>query len=186
MAQPRHDRRWIKELKKTPVDQLGPGLPHQTFASWFADLVKPNKTGYAVEQCELYDPASGTTEQLFCVVAYTKPPQPGWSRWIELEFVVGSIPSREERAKEPEVNWANCAFLRGFERPTNPKMVRPSRIISTLSDLEDIVHGAPALLKSQTTVKDHLPLRVGISEKKRYHFIDEHQPHVPPAVPGRS
>jgi hypothetical protein len=159
MAQQRHDARWIDGLKKTPVDQLGSGLPHKNFAEWFADLVKPNETGYEVQQCQIHNPADDTTEQLFCVVAYTKPPQPGWRRWIELSFTVGSIPQREERANGTGANRVSYIFLRGIESPVNPKMARPDRIISTLSDLESMVHGSASnFLKSRSAKRRGIPM----------------------------
>ena len=107
---PRDAARWVDGLKNTSASELGSGLPHEKFAVWFADLVTPNKVVYGVEECDLYNPADGVTERVFCVVAYTKPPHPGWERWIRLSFVVGSIPSREEEAKAPGTKWSPTYF----------------------------------------------------------------------------
>ena len=119
--------RWIDGLKNTPADELGTALPHEKFAVWFADLVKPNEIVYQVDECHVYSPADGATDQLFCVNAYTKPPHPGGRRWIQLSFIVGSIPP------------VRYIFQRGIEGPANPKMARPNRVFSELSDLEGIV-----------------------------------------------
>jgi len=134
--------RWISELKKTPVDQLGSDLPHQNFADWFAGLVAPNEIGYEVADCHLYNPADGGTELVSCVRAYTKPPHPGWGRWIQLSFIVGSLPRREEPAKDSGAQRVAYIFHRGIESPANPKMARPDRVFSELSDLENIVQGS--------------------------------------------
>src|SRR5215472_581730 len=143
VAQKPHDAaRWIDGLKRTPADELGSGLPHENFEHWFADLVTPNKVVYGVEECDLYNPADGVTERVFCVVAYTKPPHPGWERWIHLSFVVGFVPPREEEAKAPGTKWVAYIFHRGIESSVNPKEARPDRVFSELSDLEDIVNGS--------------------------------------------
>ena len=137
---PRDAARWIDGLKNTSADELGSGLPHEKFAVWFADLVQPNDIGYSVEECHLYNPADGTTDRVFCVNAYTKPPHPGWKRWIQLSFIVGSIPPGE--APNPGTKWVAYIFHRGIEEPVNPQMARPDRVFSELSDLEGIVGGS--------------------------------------------
>ena len=126
--------RWIDGLKKTPADELGSGLPHENFAAWFADLVKPNESAYGVEECPIHNRADGVTEQPFCVVVYTTPPHPGWRKSIQLSFIVGSKPN-DERATA-------YTFLRGIEAPANPHIARPDRVFSELSDLEEIVRGS--------------------------------------------
>jgi hypothetical protein len=118
---------WIDGLKNTPADELGTGLPHEKFAVWFADLVKPNEIVYQVDECHVYTPADGATDQLFCVNAYTKPPHPGGRSWIQLSFIVNSIPP------------VRYIFQRGSEAPANPKMARPSHVFSELNHLEGIV-----------------------------------------------
>jgi hypothetical protein len=142
VAQKRHDARWIDGLKKTPAYELGTGLPHENFARWFADLVMPNKVGYRVEQCDLYNPADGSTDKVFCVVVYTKPLHPGWNKWIDLSFIVGSKPPHDEAAKYPDATPVGYIFLRGIESPTDPQVARPDRVFSELSELEDIVRGS--------------------------------------------
>jgi hypothetical protein len=136
---PHHAARWIDGLKNTSADDLGTGLPHEKFAVWFADLAKPDKIAYAVEECDLHDPSTGVTDRVFCVNAYTKPPHPGWNRWIQLSFIVGSIPTGEAPAKDPGTKWVGYIFQRGIETPADPKMSRPDRVFSELSDLVEIV-----------------------------------------------
>src|SRR5215470_6083104 len=89
LAQKRNDAQWIAHLKATPVDELGSGLPHETFAVWFAGLVGPNRTEYRVEGCDLANPSENTTEHVLCVMAYTKPPHHGDQPWIHIAFIVG-------------------------------------------------------------------------------------------------
>ena len=118
---------WIDGLKNTPADELGTGLPHEKFAVWFADLVKPNEIEYQVEECHVYNPADGATDPLFCVNVYTKPPHSGGRRWIQLSFIVGSIPP------------VGYVFQRGIEVPVNPKTAPHNHVFSELNHLEGIV-----------------------------------------------
>jgi len=132
---------WIERLKNTPVAQMEAGLPESSFAGWFADIVKPLQAEYEVKACqETNSPDASTNQQrLLCVFAYTKPPQPDWQRGIQLSFVVGILPpSRYGTDAQP----VPCRFLGGWEQPSNPKMKRPNRGISKLSDLEKILHGS--------------------------------------------
>jgi hypothetical protein len=134
---------WVDQLKKTPVDQIEPGLSQTNFAQWFADLVKPNQIDYEIQECVDENPARAESqERLLCVVAYTKPPQPHWNRWIQLRFVVGvSVPSGKAGTRA-EVKPVACRFLGGSEGPSNPAMKRPTRMISKLSELEKLLHGS--------------------------------------------
>jgi hypothetical protein len=117
---------WIDGLKNTPADELGAGLPHEKFAVWFANLVNPNEIVYQVEECQ-ENPADSATDPLFCVNVYTKPPHPGGRRWIQLSFIVGSLPP------------VGYVFQRGIEAPVNPQTARHNRVFSELNHLEGIV-----------------------------------------------
>jgi hypothetical protein len=143
VAQSRDGKRWIDQLKKTPVAQIETGLSQASFAGWFADLVKPSQTDFEVKECEdASSPVAGKSQERFlCVIAYTKPPEPNWDRWIQLTFVVGVLaPSKEAADAKP----VPCRFLGGFEGPSNPMMKRMSRKISKLSELERLLRG-PAI-----------------------------------------
>src|SRR3954469_5968388 len=86
-AQSTADQHWIDQLKKTPVSQLEAGLSDASFADWFANRVKPSEIGYEVRECQERNnsDASVNTQRRLCVLAFTKPPQPGWNRWIQLD-----------------------------------------------------------------------------------------------------
>jgi hypothetical protein len=131
---------WIERLKGTPVSQMEAGLPETSFAAWFANVVKPSEAGYEVSECQGTNgpDASANQERLLCVLAYTKPPQPGWNRGVQLSFVVGVLPASKN---ETEAKPVPCRFLGGWEGPSNPSMKRPNRGISKLSDLERMLHG---------------------------------------------
>jgi hypothetical protein len=142
LAQDRNDSRWINEVKKTPVGQIETGLPQQSVATWFADLVRPNETDYEVKGCGEENDVDGNPRSLLCVSVYTKPPQAGWERWIQVYFVVAAIPLENTRDRaEPKP--VTVRLLYATEGPTNPKSKRPERIFRKLSDLEKLVQGRP-------------------------------------------
>ena len=138
---------WIERLKSTPVAKMEAGLPETSFGSWFADTIKPSEAGYEVNECQGTNgsDASANQERLLCVFAYTKPPQPGWNRGVQLTFVVGVLPGSKNGTDAKPVP---CRFLGGWEGPANPSMKRPTRGISKLGDLERMLHGSAMLPKS--------------------------------------
>jgi hypothetical protein len=142
-AQTQADQRWIDQLKKTPVDQIEAGLSDASFADWFADRVKPSKTGYEVKECqERNNPiASVNPQRLLCVFAYTKPLVPGWYRGIQLNFVVGILLPSARGATDTKP--VPCRFLIGSDGPSNPQVKRPTYFIFKLSDFGKRYH-APA------------------------------------------
>jgi hypothetical protein len=141
------DARWISGLKNTPVDQLGSGLPHENFAAWFAALAAPDRIAYRIETCDLLNPGTGATDRVSCVVAYTRPPHPGWREWIQLTFIIGWKPDDERTPA--------YSFLRGIEGPTNPQMARPDRVFSDLSDLEGIVRSSHPTISARAQAPAH-------------------------------
>src|SRR5262245_21973439 len=44
------NQRLIDRLKETPVNQFEPGLPDESFDSWFSRLVKPKRVEYEVSE----------------------------------------------------------------------------------------------------------------------------------------
>jgi hypothetical protein len=88
-AQSTVDQHWIDQLKKTPINRIEAGLSSATFADWFADRVRPSETGYEVRECQERNNlnASDNTQRYLCVLAFTKPPRPGWRRWIQLDLL---------------------------------------------------------------------------------------------------
>jgi hypothetical protein len=135
-----HSQAWIDRLKATPVAQMEAGLPEESFADWFADRVKPSETGYEIRECrQSNNPyASVNAQRFLCVLAFTKPPQPGWRRWIQLDFIVGVLPSSTTAATNAKP--VPCRFWFGWDGPSNPQMLRPSYIIRKLSYLEKRYH----------------------------------------------
>ena len=134
------DQYWIDQLKKTPVNQLEAGLSDASFADWFADRVKPSEIGYEVRECqETNNPDSSVkTQRFLCVLAFTKPPQPGWHRWIQLDFIVGVLPSPPAGATNAKP--VPYRFWIGWDGPSNPQMKRPTEVIRKLSYLEKRYH----------------------------------------------
>ncbi|MGZ4845226.1 MAG: hypothetical protein ACXVJ1_10845 [Candidatus Angelobacter sp.] len=135
-----HSQAWVERLKTTPVARMEAGLPEASFADWFADLVKPSQTEYEVKECQETPAAPTSQKRLLCVFAYTKPLEPDWNRAIQLNFVVGILtPSQKGTIDAKPVP---CRFLSGFEGPSNPRMKRPTRWISKLSELERLLRGS--------------------------------------------
>lgn len=139
-AQSTVDQHWIDQLKKTPVNQIEVGLSSATFADWFADRVKPSETEYEVRECQdgSNPTASVNTQRFLCVLAFTKPPRPNWNRGIQLDFIVGVLPSSPAGAANAKP--VPCRFWFGWDGPSNPQMKRPAKIIRKLGYLENRYH----------------------------------------------
>lgn len=140
--QDRNDAHWIDGVKNTPVGQIDAGLPEESVSRWFTNLVGSNETDYEVRECADAPAADGSQQRLLCVIAYTKPPHPGWRRLIELWFVVAAVASSEGASNRPEPTPVALRLLWACEGPSNPKMRRPTRCFSKLSDLEKLVRGS--------------------------------------------
>jgi hypothetical protein len=133
-------RRLIDQLKKTLVSDIEAGLPQESFDSWFAGLVKPAEIDYEVKDCTDETAATGGSQPVSCVIAYTKPPQLGWNRGIEIRFFVVAPPERTggRVTLRPLVP----RLVQACEGPSDPKMKRPTRCYTKLSDLEKLVRGS--------------------------------------------
>ncbi len=141
------NRHLIDQLKKTPLSQIEAGLPQKTFASWFADLVKPNPVPIEYEVKECVDdklPGVESQQPVTCVVAYTQPQKPNWPRWIEMRFVVIAAPGPAKPGDRETVKPLLPRLVSACEGPSNPMMKRPTRCFSKLSDLEKLVQGSRA------------------------------------------
>jgi hypothetical protein len=137
-AQSTADQRWIDQLKKTPVDQIEAGLSSAKFADWFAERIKPSEAGYEIKECQDTTAVASNQDRFLCVLAFTKPPRPGWRRWIQLDFIVGVLPSSTTGATNAKP--VPFRFWFGWDGPSNPQMLRPSYIIRKLSYLENRYH----------------------------------------------
>lgn len=135
------DQRLVDSLKKTLVSDIEAGLPQESFDSWFAGLVKPAEIDYEVKECTDEAAATDGNRPVSCVIAYTKPPQPAWNRWIEIRFFVVAPPERAggRVTLRPIVP----RLVQACEGPPDPKMKRPTRCYPKLSDLEKLVRGHP-------------------------------------------
>ncbi len=137
------DQRLIDSLKKTPVSDIEAGLPQESFDSWFAGLVKAAEIAYEVKDCTDDTAATDGSRPVSCVIAYTKPPQPDWNRWIEIRFYVVAQPERPERTSHRvTLRPLVPRLLQACEGPPDPKMKRPTRCYPKLSDLEKLVRGS--------------------------------------------
>lgn len=134
------NQRLIDLLKRTPVSDIEDSLPQESFDSWFRGLVKSAEIGYEVKECAGNDAAGIQAGQTVpCVIAYTKPQQPGWNRWIEISFlVVAPPPTPSDRVT---VKPLTPRLVRACEGPPNPKMKRPTHCYPKLSELEKLVRG---------------------------------------------
>jgi len=127
----------VDQLKKTPVSDIETGLPRESFDSWFAGLVKPAEIDYEVKDCTDETAATEGGRPVSCVIAYTKPPQPGWNRSIEIRFFVVAPPERE--GARVTVRPLVPRLFQACAGPSDPKMKRPTQCYPKLSDLEKAV-----------------------------------------------
>src|SRR5215469_5612695 len=51
VAQDQDQRRFIDQLKKTPVSEIESGLPNESFDTWFANQIQPSHAEYEVNDC---------------------------------------------------------------------------------------------------------------------------------------
>ena len=138
------DQRLIDSLKKTMVSDIETGLPQQSFDSWFTGLVKPAEIAYEVKDCTDEAAATEGGRPVSCVIAYTKPPQPGWDRGIEISFFVVAPPEGQTSSHRVTVRPLLPRLMQACEGPSNPKMKRPKHCFPKLSELEKLVRGSTA------------------------------------------
>jgi hypothetical protein len=134
------DQRLVDSLKKTLVSDIEARLPHESFDSWFAALVKPAQIEYEVKECTDEAAATEGGRPVSCVIAYTKPQQPGGMRWIEIRFFVVALPERTggRVTLRPLVP----RLMEACIGPPNPMMKLPTRCYPKLSDLENLGRGS--------------------------------------------
>lgn len=137
------NQRLIASLKEALVSDMEAGMPHQSFDSWFVALVKPAEIDYEVKDCTDEAAATEGGRPISCVVAYTKPAQAGWNRWIQIRFFVVAPPGGVDTSHRVSVRPLIPRLFEACEGPTNPKMKRPSHCYRKLSDLEKLVRGSP-------------------------------------------
>jgi hypothetical protein len=139
-AQSRDDARWIERARSTPVGQVEAGFPKERFDQWFADLVKPSETIYEVHGCHERLPSGRESQQeLLCVIAYVKPPHPGWNSSLSVSLAVGMVTPSGKQGQPAAVTPVPCRFIGASEGPSDPRMKRPSHSYSKLKDVEKLV-----------------------------------------------
>jgi hypothetical protein len=134
--------RLIDQLKKTPVSDVEAGLPQESFDSWFAGLVKPAAIDYEVKDCTDETAATEGGRPVTCIIAYTKPAQPGWNRWIEIRFFVVAPLEEKDTSHRVTIRPLVPRLLQACAGPSDPKMKFPTRCYPRLSDLEKQVRRA--------------------------------------------
>jgi len=134
----------IDQLKKTPVDRIEAGLPHESFESWFTKLIKPYQ--YPIEyevkdNCLVENPRVAGSHLLPCVMAYTTL-RPGWNPWIDICFAASAAIGTEKTGYGQSRKAFALKFYGASEGPSNPMMLRPAIYFSKLSELHKYMRGS--------------------------------------------
>jgi hypothetical protein len=88
------NQRLIDRLKETPVNQIEPALPGESFDSWCSRLVKPKRIEYEVSESR--ERTGSVYRSTLWVIAYTQPSQSDGRRWVQVRFVVVDLkPSKD-------------------------------------------------------------------------------------------
>jgi hypothetical protein len=137
VAQDQEQRRFIDQLKKTPVNEIEAGLPHESFDSWFAKHVEPSHPEYDVNDC---GERNGTPEERgkefpTCVAVTAI----AGIRKVDLAFVVGTyvVPENEKDAARSKPT--KVRLFSGSIGPSDPRMKAPTQVVRKLSDLEKLL-----------------------------------------------
>ena len=138
VAQGQNQRRFIDQLKKTPVSEIEAGLPNESFDTWFANQIRPSHAEYEVNDCGERNgtPAERGKEFPTCVAVTAV----AGIRKVDLAFVVGTyvVPENEKdtaRSKPTKVR-----LFSGSIGPSDPRMKTPTQVVRKLSDLEKLLH----------------------------------------------
>src|SRR5262249_24662668 len=138
VAQDQDQRRFIDQLKKTPVSEIESGLPHESFDTWFAEQVRPAHAEYEVNDC---GERNGTPEERgrefpTCVSVTAS----AGMRKVDLAFVVGTYVVPENGKDTARAKPTKVRLFSGSVGPSDPRMKAPTRVIRKLSDLEKLLH----------------------------------------------
>ena len=138
VAEDQDQRRFIDQLKKTPVSKIEAGLPQENFDSWFSKQVQPSHAQYEVNDC---GERSGTPEERgkefpTCVAVTAT----AGMRKVDLAFVVGTYVVPENGKDKPRSKPAKVTLFGGSIGPSDPRMKAPTQVIRKLSDLEKLLH----------------------------------------------
>jgi hypothetical protein len=136
-------QRLIDSLKKTQASDIEAGLPQESFDSWFTALVKPVAVDYEVTDCTDETAATEGGRPVTCIIAYTKPAQPGWNRWIEIRFFVVAPLEEKDTSHRVTMRPLVPRLLQACAGPSDPKMKFPTHCYQKLSELEKQVRPRP-------------------------------------------
>jgi hypothetical protein len=137
-AQDQDQRRFIDQLKKTPVSDIEAGLHQESFDTWFANQVRPSHPEYEVNDC---GERNGTPEERgkefpTCVAVTAI----AGMRKVDLAFVVGTYVVPENGKDTVRSKPTKVRLFRGSIGPSDPRMKAPTQVIRKLSDLEKLLH----------------------------------------------
>jgi len=138
VAEDQDQRRFIDQLKKTPVSEIEAGLPQENFDSWFSKQVQPSHAQYEVNDC---GERNGTPEergkQFPTCVAVTAM---AGMRKVDLAFVVGTYRVPENGKDTARSTPTKVRLFSGSIGPSDPRMKTPTQVVRKLSDLEKLLH----------------------------------------------
>jgi hypothetical protein len=137
VAQDQDQRRFIDQLKKTPVNEIESGLPHESFDSWFSNQVRPAHAEYEVNDC---GERNGTPDERgrefpTCVAVTAI----AGMRKVDLGFVVGTYVVPENGKGPARSKPTKVRLFSGSIGPSDPRMKAPTQVVRKLSDLERLL-----------------------------------------------
>jgi hypothetical protein len=137
VAQDQDQRRFIDQLKKTPVNEIETGLPNESFDTWFAGLVRPSHSKYEVNDCGERNgtPAERGKEFPTCVAVTAITGM----RRVDLAFVVGTYVVPEGEKDTARSKPTKARLFSGSIGPSDPRMKAPTHVVRKLSDLEKLL-----------------------------------------------
>ena len=138
VAQDQDQRRFIDQLKKTPVNEIETGLPAESFDTWFANQIRPSHPEYEVNDCGERNGTPGERGKEFptcvAVTAITG------MRKVDLAFVVGTYVVPENGKDTARSKPTTVRLFSGSIGPSDPRMKAPTQVVRKLSDLERLLH----------------------------------------------
>jgi len=138
VAQDQDQRRFIDQLKKTPVNEIESGLPNESFDTWFANQIHPSHAEYEVNDCgERNATPEERGKQFPTCVAVTAI---AGIRKVDLAFVVGTDVVPENGKDTARSKPSKVRLFSGSIGPSDPRMKAPTQVVRKLSDLEKLLH----------------------------------------------
>ena len=138
VAQGQNQRRFIDQLKKTPVSEIEAGLPNESFDTWFANQIRPSHAEYEVNDCGERNgtPAERGKEFPTCVAVTAV----AGMHKVDLAFVVGTYVVPQNGKDTARSTPTKVRLFSGSIGPSDPRMKAPTQVVRKLSDLEKLLH----------------------------------------------